>query len=330
MKQGSASASATAAPGPAWAGSAPSAPVPVTHREAETSRAGFLRKLGLATAATAAASAVLAVRPDEARAESTVSGSLFVNDTDSGLPVALLGNIAPSGHRAGALIFFGDNGSGTGGSAKMAWSTGVDTAAATPYRDFFIAKVVGEAVNDVVALYHNGDAPPTIGLGWISGNPNARVSISAEDSDPTMSALSIRHSTTMTSGNPFEIVDSATGRRRTWYDSGGCWNGMTIRSASGGYPHVNLAMVDQNGGTAYQWRHESDGSLSLFYATGGGKIVEYTGGSSTRFLTPQMGFFGAAPVTRPTVTGSRGGNPALGALITSLANLGLISDKTTS
>lgn len=42
-----------------------------------------------------------------------------------------------------------------------------------------------------------------------------------------------------------------------------------------------------------------------------------------------IGFFGATPVARPTVTGSKGGNAALGSLLTALANLGLITDSTT-
>lgn len=42
-----------------------------------------------------------------------------------------------------------------------------------------------------------------------------------------------------------------------------------------------------------------------------------------------LGFFGSAPITKPTVTGSRGGNAALASLLTTLANLGLIIDSTT-
>lgn len=42
------------------------------------------------------------------------------------------------------------------------------------------------------------------------------------------------------------------------------------------------------------------------------------------------GFLGAAPVARPNVTGSRGGNAALASLLTGLANLGLITDSTTA
>jgi parallel beta-helix repeat protein len=40
-----------------------------------------------------------------------------------------------------------------------------------------------------------------------------------------------------------------------------------------------------------------------------------------------LGFFGAAAGTKPTVTGSRGGNAALASLLTSLAGLGLVTDS---
>lgn len=40
-----------------------------------------------------------------------------------------------------------------------------------------------------------------------------------------------------------------------------------------------------------------------------------------------VGFYGTAPQAKPNVTGSRGGNAALASLLTSLANLGLITDS---
>lgn len=43
-----------------------------------------------------------------------------------------------------------------------------------------------------------------------------------------------------------------------------------------------------------------------------------------------LGFFGAGGTTRPTVTGSRGGNAALASLLTALSNLGLITDSTSA
>lgn len=49
-----------------------------------------------------------------------------------------------------------------------------------------------------------------------------------------------------------------------------------------------------------------------------------------RHLGTTLGFYGAAAVAKPTVTGSRGGNAALASLLTALANLGLITDSTTA
>lgn len=42
---------------------------------------------------------------------------------------------------------------------------------------------------------------------------------------------------------------------------------------------------------------------------------------------PMIGFLGATAVTRPTVSGSRGGNAALASVLTALASLGLITDS---
>lgn len=44
----------------------------------------------------------------------------------------------------------------------------------------------------------------------------------------------------------------------------------------------------------------------------------------------KAGFFNAAPVTKPAVTGSRGGNAALASLLTALAGLGLLTDSSTA
>jgi hypothetical protein len=45
---------------------------------------------------------------------------------------------------------------------------------------------------------------------------------------------------------------------------------------------------------------------------------------------PRIGFLGASAVSRPAVTGSRGGNAALASLLSALASLGLITDSTSA
>ncbi|MEU4169460.1 hypothetical protein AB0F46_21615 [Streptomyces sp. NPDC026665] len=49
-----------------------------------------------------------------------------------------------------------------------------------------------------------------------------------------------------------------------------------------------------------------------------------------RHLGTTLGFYGAAAVSKPSVTGSRGGNAALASLITALSTLGLITDSTSA
>lgn len=46
-------------------------------------------------------------------------------------------------------------------------------------------------------------------------------------------------------------------------------------------------------------------------------------------FTTKVGFNGTAAITKPTVTGSRGGNAALASLLTALASYGLITDSST-
>lgn len=49
-----------------------------------------------------------------------------------------------------------------------------------------------------------------------------------------------------------------------------------------------------------------------------------------RHLGTTAGFYGAAAVAKPTVTGAKGGNAALASLLTALVQLGLITDSTSA
>jgi hypothetical protein len=52
--------------------------------------------------------------------------------------------------------------------------------------------------------------------------------------------------------------------------------------------------------------------------------IRFDGGGS------KIGFYGAVPVVKPSVTGSRGGNAALASMLTSLASEGLLTDSSTA
>ena len=63
-----------------------------------------------------------------------------------------------------------------------------------------------------------------------------------------------------------------------------------------------------------------------------GVVVRASGTTEIRLALAHqgstLGFFGATPTTKPTITGSRGGNAALADLLTKLAGLGLLTDST--
>lgn len=93
--------------------------------------------------------------------------------------------------------------------------------------------------------------------------------------------------------------------------------------------------IDGNGGTAGQLRIGAvivnaaslSGSEKLF--VDGGMRIEDSGSARIETNGTGLGFFSAPPISRPTVTGSRGGNAALLSLITAIENLGLILNSTT-
>lgn len=81
--------------------------------------------------------------------------------------------------------------------------------------------------------------------------------------------------------------------------------------------HVDLVGSEWDPDGAYLQVVDDSGNLTNFYQDR----------FRVQFPQTHMGFFGTAPITKPTVTGSRGGNAALASLLTALQNLGLITDS---
>ena len=82
--------------------------------------------------------------------------------------------------------------------------------------------------------------------------------------------------------------------------------------------------------TAEQLRLAYDASnyFSAVVSNAGVAALSSNGGLQLGSGSTKIGF-NAAPITKPTVSGSRGGNAALQSLITAFSNLGLIIDSTT-
>lgn len=77
--------------------------------------------------------------------------------------------------------------------------------------------------------------------------------------------------------------------------------------------------------------HRGTGPLQIKSEDAGGGISFLTSAATRITMNDTgLGFFGATAVAKPTVTGAKGGNAALGSLMTALSSLGLVVDSTTA
>ena len=192
----------------------------------------LLARYGLAGTFTKAQT----IRPDSAVTPLTLQGgnSLVQHqrwETQAGNLIARLSNIADSpgsGNYAGALIFGGVNATAT---SKSAMGIGIDTAAATPYRDLWIGKFeLGETVQDVLYINHGGAGTATVDFfGNNSGNAVTINAPTLSASDPT--TLALRPATSQVlpafAVKPF----GSAGAER--FQIGGSDFSLTMRSAGG-------------------------------------------------------------------------------------------------
>ena len=105
--------------------------------------------------------------------------------------------------------------------------------------------------------------------------------------------------------------------------------GLNYQGASSAHSPVKIRKstgTSSDGSIVFNFIPDSD-QLTL----GDGVSIEGGTTNGTKILTgttQKLGFHGATPVAKQTVTGSRGSNAALADLLTKLANLGLIVDST--
>jgi hypothetical protein len=96
--------------------------------------------------------------------------------------------------------------------------------------------------------------------------------------------------------------------------------GTTISLNAGGDTFIEV----DSGVTPETITLDSDlGNTKIFIGKSNGLVISIGGTGA------QIGFFHATPVSKPTVTGSKGGNVALTSLIAAFVALGLITDTTT-
>jgi hypothetical protein len=95
------------------------------------------------------------------------------------------------------------------------------------------------------------------------------------------------------------------------------------------YGGVNAWQVGQSGANVWKVRDMANSQDPIVVNKGTATTARIDMQVPTEFYQ-NIGFYGTAPASKQTVTGSRGGNAALASLITALATIGLITDSTTA
>lgn len=109
---------------------------------------------------------------------------------------------------------------------------------------------------------------------------------------------------------------------------------MSVTAGPGGAAEMRFPALRPKFGMGWLVSTRPDGDFE-FVATPASDRVHFEDvGGVIRHMTFKsdggVGFFGSGGTTRPTITGSRGGNAALTNLLTALSNMGLITDSTTA
>ena len=140
------------------------------------------------------------------------------------------------------------------------------------------------------------------------------------------------------SANAGIAYDLGTDSSNAYYLSGDSWDAVAdagatyvntwLNSGARAGSHIDLPKKHTGGAWGTQNADWTFLGRGLYLPEGCNiKTGQTTGSKIGESQYEKIGFYGATPVTRPTVTGSRGGNAALASLLTQLANLGLITDS---
>lgn len=176
----------------------------------------------------------------------------------------------------------------------------------------------GANANDLVIRAETAGAK--IHLGIESGLPSLTIDtgkIGLNVTAPTKS-IALNGDTAKTIGMERHTVANTQG------------NALTIQAGSAAESSTN-----KPGGALYLRPGVSTGTGTGFLVLQG--ILSGPSGTADNAYTnmimvqgDKLGLYGASPVAKPTVSGAKGSNAALGSLLTALASMGLITDSSTA
>lgn len=266
-------------------------------------------------------------------------GTYSISDgaTTSGSPTL---TSAADGNFVSALIGASISGAGIPGGTTIIAVGGLTSltmsANATATASSVAVTITRASSQDLAYWKHRGGLSPTLGIGVTPPDGSARLQVSPTDTEPAMGTVRLRRGPSQT-GNVLTIHDS-TPVDRLWVDKdfyltgNNASVGGAIAVAGDTTNQRALCLTGSNKTDVYAFSLPtgSGGLMRLSCVTGGVNVFDVGTDGSLRHLSSKLAFFGATTVTKPTVTGSRGGNAALASLITALANLGLITDSSSA
>jgi len=234
--------------------------------------------------------------------------ALLLEDTDNNIFFGLHAKADASGFKSIVLGCAADDSSGNSAVARYNQFFGCEGV------DGILCKAgqVGDASsnnNQFFGVNYSNSAPsPELQTG-AGGSPNATAQIYSSTAAEGLNAISVALASTLAN------VITARGKITT----------ETVRIKNSSSDHIRLESGDGNSEFAININN-ADGMLRISRVAGSGHLQVVCGAE----FVGTAGFNDTAPIAKPTVSGSRGGNAALASLLTALANYGLITDSSSA
>lgn len=134
-------------------------------------------------------------------------------------------------------------------------------------------------------------------------------------------------SITGTAANATNLTGATQTTAVTWSGQATFTGGIRINGT--GTPVAGYIQTDTGFGLRICPKTGSSYDFSVMNAALNDWVLLVPTGTKNLIINGAVGFNGATPLTKPTITGSKGANAALASLITALASYGLITDSTT-
>lgn len=239
--------------------------------------------------------------------------------------------VSPKAEYNGSLVLITSN-TGNGGAKPKAIATGgyrVDGDGTTNMVDQGVCRIIGT----------QGRASFSASGGFINSSGYANTVVDLSNSGrPVVATTAAGGGVVSYCGDSTEssyISNLGTSRLKV------VDNGASIETQSLSAANYRFRLQTNYSGTnTHRFQMGAAGSELDFIVIDGGtsptaiKYKTYNGSSMVDMITFNgtggMGFYAATPVAKPTVSGAKGGNAALGSLLTQLAALGLITDSTSA